>query len=100
MVHARLQDTNLSHAELDGAHLNDAKLRDAILYDVDLDLRGARLEGVDLRRADLSSTNLKNARGLTDQQFESVLSLEGATMPNGQKYEDWLKEKEGSGEEQ
>jgi hypothetical protein len=22
-------------------------------------------------------------------------SLEGATMPNGQKYEDWLKDKEG-----
>jgi hypothetical protein len=28
-----------------------------------------------------------------------VRSLQGAIMPNGQKYEDWLKDKEGSGKE-
>jgi hypothetical protein len=26
-------------------------------------------------------------------------SLEGATMPDGQKYEDWIKDKEGSGKD-
>jgi hypothetical protein len=32
-------------------------------------------------------------------QLDDTLSLQGATMPDGQKYEDWLKEKEGSGKD-
>ena len=28
-----------------------------------------------------------------------TLSLRGATMPNGQKYEDWIKDKEDSGKD-
>ena len=28
---------------------------------------------------------------VTDKQLDQARSLEGATMPNGQKYEDWLK---------
>jgi hypothetical protein len=35
---------------------------------------------------------------LTDEQIAAAYSLEGATMPNGQNYEDWLKSK-GSGED-
>jgi hypothetical protein len=31
--------------------------------------------------------------------YEQAKSLEGATMPNGQKYEDWLKDKQGSGKD-
>ena len=34
-------------------------------------------------------------RGVIKDQFEQAKSLEGAIMPNGQKYEDWLKDKEG-----
>jgi hypothetical protein len=53
------------------------------------------LSGATLTRADLS-----NATGITNDELEQqAKSLEGATMPNGQKYEDWLKEKEGSGED-
>jgi hypothetical protein len=34
-----------------------------------------------------------NAR-VTEEQLREVESLEGATMPDGRKYEDWLKDKE------
>jgi uncharacterized protein YjbI with pentapeptide repeats len=43
---------------------------------------------VDLSGADLSVAYLVGARGLNDEQLEQAASLEGATMPNGQKYED------------
>ena len=52
-----------------------------------VDLRGANLSG-----ADLEGTNV------TDAQLARCRTLKGATMPNGQKYEDWLKSK-GSGED-
>ena len=45
----------------------------------------------------LRGANLKFARVVADDQLSEASSLEGATMPNGQKYEDWLKSK-GSGE--
>jgi hypothetical protein len=32
-------------------------------------------------------------------QLADALSLEGATMPDGQKYEDWINDKEGSGKD-
>jgi len=31
--------------------------------------------------------------------LSAALSLKGFTMPNGRKYEDWLKDKEGRGED-
>jgi len=67
---------------------------DADLRDVDLDV--TRLDGADLSGATLTSTclfgaDLYDAIGVTDKQLEEAESLEGATMPNGQKYEDWLK---------
>jgi hypothetical protein len=40
---------------------------------------------------------LSGAIGLTDEQMISAWSLEGATIPNGQKYEERLKSK-GRGE--
>jgi len=47
----------------------------------------------------LSLTDLSGARGVTnDEPDEEADSLQGATMPNGQKYEDWLKEIENHGE--
>jgi hypothetical protein len=30
---------------------------------------------------------------------QQARSLKGTTMPNGQEYEDWLKDREGSGED-
>jgi uncharacterized protein YjbI with pentapeptide repeats len=41
--------------------------------------------------ADLSGANLREATGWTEEELRRASSLEGATMPDGQKYEDWLK---------
>jgi len=43
-------------------------------------------------------SDLTNAT-VSREQLEQALSLDGAIMPNGQKYEDWLKDKEGCGED-
>jgi uncharacterized protein YjbI with pentapeptide repeats len=53
--------------------------------------------GADLSNANLSGANLKGAN-VTEEQLAKCKSLEGATMPNGQKYEDWIKDNEGRGE--
>jgi hypothetical protein len=77
-----LSDTDLSGADLSGAYLSDANLSDAVLLNVDLS------------NAVLDNANLRGAEGISNEQLEQqAYSLEGATMPNGQKYEDWLKSK-------
>jgi uncharacterized protein YjbI with pentapeptide repeats len=81
----------LSGAYLPNAYIVTANLSGADLWDADLS--GANLWNADLSGADLSDANLRGARGLTDEQITAAESLEGATMPNGQKYEDWLKSK-------
>jgi uncharacterized protein YjbI with pentapeptide repeats len=41
--------------------------------------------------ANLSGANLRHATGKSAEQPDGqASSLEGAIMPNGQKYEDWL----------
>jgi uncharacterized protein YjbI with pentapeptide repeats len=120
---AELSETHLEGTDLSGAHLGGADLRSANLKDAklsgaylyDTDLGGANLSGADLSDAegrfesgarmirtrldgaDLGGADLTNAR-VTEEQLREAESLEGATMPNGQKYEDWLKDKEGRGE--
>jgi uncharacterized protein YjbI with pentapeptide repeats len=85
---ARLKGANMQGADLHGdTNLSQADLRNA-------DLSGAILRGATLTNADLRGANLTNAEGLSEEQLAEVKSLEGATMPNGQKYEDWLKDKE------
>ena len=86
LIEARLRGTNLSEADLSDAYPIEAKLSRAILH-------GAYLEDADLRGADL-----RDVQGVTDEELDQqAKSLEGATMPNGQKYEDWLKTREGEG---
>jgi hypothetical protein len=42
----------------------------------------------------LSGADLSYAEGITNEELEQqAASLEGATMPNGQRYQDWLKSK-------
>ena len=85
----------LSGADLSGAYLSEASLQNAQLQPHDeLNLSGTDLSGTDLRGANLSGTNLYEATGWTEEQLTAAWSLEGATMPNGQKYEDWLKSKD------
>jgi uncharacterized protein YjbI with pentapeptide repeats len=119
---ANLEGANLSHATIYGADLSDADLSDAnlshanvarwfspralrrnvnlggaTLKDADLSdakLSGANLSDAKLSRANLSSADLSDALGITNEELEQqAASLEGATMPNGQKYEDWLRSK-------
>ena len=106
---ARLPWSYLPYAKLNGANLRgaylrgdpdqsgDADLSDANLSEADLsydNLSSANLQGANLTDAVLRGTNLSNAK-VTSEQLAEAKSLEGATMPNGQKYEDWLKDKEG-----
>jgi Pentapeptide repeats (8 copies) len=97
-----LRNTDLDRADLTKAKLPDAKLNNAKLPQADLreaDLSGTDLSGANLSGANLSGADLSNAKGVTCQQTEQAKSLEGATMPDGQKYEDWLKDQEGCGED-
>jgi uncharacterized protein YjbI with pentapeptide repeats len=61
-------------------------------------LQQAHLQVAILRGADLQGAYLPDAK-LTDEQLASTLSLQGATMPDGQEYEDWSKDKEGGGKD-
>jgi uncharacterized protein YjbI with pentapeptide repeats len=93
-------NTDLSGADLSGANLSGADLSGADLSAADLgraDMVGTSLKGANLQRADLSkallwSADLTGAVGITNEELEQqATSLDGATMPNGQKYEDWVK---------
>jgi hypothetical protein len=121
LSNANLGETNLSRADLRETLLHKADLHEADLREADLrgtSLGRADLHLADLRHADLSGsnfseatphlsgilealghgailtyTNLEGVRGLTNEQLEQqAKSLEGATMPKGQKYDDWAQE--------
>jgi uncharacterized protein YjbI with pentapeptide repeats len=78
----------LSHATLSGAHLPNADLSGAYLINT-------YLINTYLINAFLSGAFLSKAEGITNEELEQQAKfLEGATMPNGQKYEDWLKSKD------
>ena len=93
----RLRGIALSRAALSLAELVNADLRHADLSDADLfraDLHDAFLDKADLSGAFFQDTNLNGATGVSNEELEKqALSLKGATMPNGQKYEEWLKER-------
>jgi uncharacterized protein YjbI with pentapeptide repeats len=77
---------------LTGANLSGANLSGT-------NLRGINLRGAYLGEAVLSEADLMGAVEITNEKLkQEAKSLTGATMPNGQKYEDWLKGK-GRGEE-
>jgi uncharacterized protein YjbI with pentapeptide repeats len=98
-----LRGANLRGANLHGANLRFVELPEADLRNTYLrgaNLTGAELNGAKLGVADLSGADLSGARGLTDEQIAAAYSLEGATMPNGQKYEAWLKDKKAQGKDQ
>jgi uncharacterized protein YjbI with pentapeptide repeats len=94
---AHLPNADLSGASLIGADLSDGNLFSADLSDANL--IGANLSRADVSEANLVGANLENANlggadGITNAELErQAVSLVGADMPNGQKYEDWLKNK-------
>jgi uncharacterized protein YneF (UPF0154 family) len=102
---SKLESTELSFAKLRGAHFGGAIMQGAILRHADLTEAG--LGGVDLTKADLTGADLTNAHApganfseatVTERQVLTCKVLTFATMPNGQKYEEWLKDKENRGE--
>src|SRR5215211_9544 len=89
LSNALLLNANLIVADLSGADLSNALLDNA---DLVAHLPNADLSGANLLGADLENANLSGADGITNAELEQqTVSLEGADMPNGQKYEDWLK---------
>jgi uncharacterized protein YjbI with pentapeptide repeats len=109
LTDATLQSADLSSADLQGADLSNAALQGADLSPAtvpgltflmkiptnlsDADFRDAALQDADLSSADLNNADLTDAKRWTREQLTAARSLEGTTMPNGQKYEDWLKDK-------
>src|SRR5829696_1084873 len=93
---ADLSDSLLDNADL-VAHLPNADLSDASLIGADLsdgNLFSADVSEANLVGANLENANLGGADGITNAELErQAVSLVGADMPNGQKYEDWLKNK-------
>jgi pentapeptide repeat protein len=77
----------LTLTNLSGAHLSAANLSDS------------NLSSADLSTADLSAADLSGVEGIQNEELDQqAADLEGAIMPNGQKYENWLKSK-GRGED-
>src|SRR5215217_2200293 len=94
LIGADLSGADLSNALLDNAdlvaHLPNADLSGASL--IGADLSGSVLDNANLSGAVLDNANLGGADGITNEELDQkAVSLEGADMPNGQKYEDWLK---------
>jgi len=87
---ADLSRASLESANLDYANLSGTNLKDASLYGIDLtgaNLVGANLSDASLGEADLSGANLKDVIGITNEELEMILvSLQGATMPDGTKH--------------
>jgi uncharacterized protein YjbI with pentapeptide repeats len=83
--------------------LADANLKGAKMFQPNLravDLRYADLENAKLEQANLKYANLAKATWFSNKEIDrQVYSLKGATMPNGQKYEDWRSAKEGHEED-
>lgn len=75
---ADLSNANLTNADLTGANLSSANLTDAIL-------KGCYLNEANLTDARINNSQLKQAK-----------SLKNATMPDGSKYEVWVKHQSAS----
>jgi uncharacterized protein YjbI with pentapeptide repeats len=94
---ANVRLANLSGADLNGAYLRGTNLTEANLRKANLsraDLIGINLTGACLSGTNLSGADLSAATGWTEKQLTTAKSLEGTSMPNGQKYEEWLQSRE------
>ena len=90
LIGANLSRANLSYANLAEATITEPPYGEITDEAITADLSYANLSGAILNRADLRGAILHGATGWTEEQLVQAKSLERATMPNGQKYEDWL----------
>lgn len=99
---ANLVESNLSYADLERADLNGANLGWANLSRVNLEkanlteanLSGANLDDARLHGANLAGAFLFGAR-VSLKALSTARSLANATMPDGTKYEDWVRRQSG-----
>jgi uncharacterized protein YjbI with pentapeptide repeats len=90
LLRANLHEANLSRVDLRWADLSEANLHKANFSGANLS--GAKLGEADLREATLRGASLEGALGIVNEELrQQAYTLEGTTMPNGQKYEEWLK---------
>jgi uncharacterized protein YjbI with pentapeptide repeats len=112
LIHTHLHGADLSEADLSGAILHQAILRGADLSGADLsgailgmgsgfpEFREEKppqveyLGGGAILRVGLPEDSPEEVEAAKEHLAE-VKSLKGATMPNGQKYEEWLKTPDG-----
>ena len=95
---ADLSSADLTYSDLSGADLSGIVMLGTRL--VGADLRGAQLDGTVLNDANLSGANLSGVTGKSAEQLEGQSSsLKGAIMPDGRKYEDWLKDERSGAED-
>jgi hypothetical protein len=95
---ANLSWANLTGADLSGANLCGANLSEACLGGADLsgaylseaNLSAADLIEAELSRVSLSKVDLRRAK-VVARSLALATSLEEATMPDGTKYEEWVK---------
>ena len=88
LTSADLRDIDLSDAALDYVMLSEANLSGA-------NLRGADLSNAILFNADLTDADLFDATVSWWGGLNSCKSLKGATMPNGQIFEEWREDNKG-----
>jgi uncharacterized protein YjbI with pentapeptide repeats len=96
LYNADLSEADLSRANLVGAGLSGSGPSAAPLFRLGLSLAnhdGAEDGTALLRGAGLTEADLRVDKGWTEKQLAAAKSLQGAIMPDGQKYEEWLKSK-------
>jgi hypothetical protein len=92
--HANMHNLFAFDVNLSGAHLWGTNLSGPNTYLSGANLSNANLDSANLSKAELAFANLRGAAHVTQKQLDSCKSLQGATMPNGLKYEVWLKGKD------
>jgi uncharacterized protein YjbI with pentapeptide repeats len=92
--HANMQHLFAFNVNLSGAHLWGTNLSGPNTYLGGANLSNANLASANLSDAELDNANLNGASHVTPEQLASCKSLLNATMPNGKKYEVWLKGKD------
>jgi len=95
---ADLTNSNLQQTFFSEAGLSEEDLRFLLHWEYDSTTK-QRTPVADLSDAKLDVADLSDAK-VTEEQLSQCKSLKGATMPNGQKYEDWLKDREGRKEDE
>jgi uncharacterized protein YjbI with pentapeptide repeats len=90
----------LGEVKITGSNIPHADIRSFAIGSVGRVRVTAKLHDADLTNADLREANLTNAAGVTIARLhQQAFSLRGATMPDGQGFEQWLEAKGRSGED-